>query len=382
MAKHYDIIISGAGMAGLSLAYRAVKQGVWSNKSILIIDKSEKQENDKTWCFWDSDESPFEEVVHRKWDNMLFFTNSGRKIELDTERYKYKMIRSIDFYQHTLSYLKSQPNISFLYSEIDRFKQANNKAIVVARDDEYSADYIFNSVLGKPNLRANDTYLLQHFKGKFIESDELNLNPNQIHLMDFRTSQKHGCTFVYLLPTSKNSALVEYTLFSDKLLDTEEYDINLDIYINEILGVNDYKTNEEEFGIIPMTDYKFARKNGRIINIGTAGGDTRGSTGYTFYNTQQTITNIIESYEKTGSPLGAKEHIGSKDRLYDSTMLQVLAKGEYEGHQLFADMFSKVPAHIIFDFLNSESKLRQDIKVINSLSPVHFPTPFIKALMR
>jgi lycopene beta-cyclase len=200
--------------------------------------------------------------------------------------------------------------------------------------------------------------------------------------MDFRTSQKHGCTFVYLLPTSKNSALVEYTLFSDKLLDTEEYDINLDIYINEILGVNDYKTNEEEFGIIPMTDYKFARKNGRIINIGTAGGDTRGSTGYTFYNTQQTITNIIESYEKTGSPLGAKEHIGSKDRLYDSTMLQVLAKGEYEGHQLFADMFSKVPAHIIFDFLNSESKLRQDIKVINSLSPVHFPTPFIKALMR
>jgi len=369
-------------MAGLSLAYRAIKQGIWSSKSILIIDKSEKQENDKTWCFWDSGESPFEEIVYRKWDNMLFFTNSGNKIELDSKDYQYKMIRSIDFYQHTLSYLKSKPNISFLYSEISNYKQDNNKAIVSAGNDVYSADYMFNSVLGKPDLKPNDTYLLQHFKGKFIESDELDLNPNQIHLMDFRTSQKHGCTFVYLLPTGKNSALVEYTLFSDKLLDKDEYDFNLDIYIKEILGIKDYKTNEEEFGIIPMTDHKFIRKNRRIVNIGTAGGDTRGSTGYTFYNTQQTITNIIDSYESTGSPLNAKENIGSKDRLYDSTMLQVLAKGNYKGHQLFADMFSKVPAHIIFDFLNSESTLSQDIKVIKSLSQLHFVSPFIRALMR
>jgi thioredoxin reductase len=51
--KQFDFIIAGGGLAGLSLAYY-LSQSSLENAKILIIDQSEKKENDKTWCFWEA----------------------------------------------------------------------------------------------------------------------------------------------------------------------------------------------------------------------------------------------------------------------------------------------------------------------------------------
>ena len=45
----------------------------------------------------------------------------------------------------------------------------------------------------------------------------------------------NGTTFTYVLPTSETTALVEYTLFSKKLLQQEQYDSELKNYIKTIL---------------------------------------------------------------------------------------------------------------------------------------------------
>lgn len=382
MNKQYDIIVCGAGMSGLSLAYRAAKAGIWDNYNILIIDKDTKTKNDRTWCFWDKSTSPFEEIVSHKWDDMLFFSNDGSKIPLDNGDYSYKMIRSIDFYNHTLEYLKAQPNITFLNNSVKSISNKNNEVEILTESSSFTSKFCFNSLFEQPKLNHNDTFLLQHFKGIVIETEKPCFDSKQIHLMDFRTGQENGNTFFYVLPTSINTALVEYTLFSEKLLDREVYDQKLKEYINEVLGIEDYKVIESEFGIIPMTDYKFNRYEGNIVNIGSAGGDTRGSTGYTFSNTQRTVDNIITSFKSNGTPFFKQEHISKKHKIYDSTMLQVLAEGKYKGHQLFTDMFSKVKASDIFAFLDSESNLSQDIKNIKSLIPNYFIKPFFKALRK
>jgi lycopene beta-cyclase len=380
MKMEYDIIVCGGGMSGLSLAYRALKSGVWAGKSILIIDKSDKSTNDRTWCFWEKTTSPFEEIIFRKWEEMLFFGVDNRSFVLDTGDYSYNMIRSIDFYNHTLNYLKLQPNVRIANESIISMYSSANSCEVVTDKSKYKSEYVFNSIYEKPKLEAKHTYLLQHFKGVVIESDMLNLNTKQIYLMDFRTSQDNGNTFFYVLPTSDTTALVEYTLFSDKLLDREIYDQKIEEYIREVLKIDEYKILESEFGVIPMTDYSFKRREGNIINIGTMGGDTRGSTGYTFTNTQKTITNIIDSYKSNGTPNFENEHIPTKSKLYDSTMLKVLADGKYPGHQLFTDMFSRAKAYDILAFLDSESTLKQDLKVIKSLIPQYFIKPFFKSL--
>jgi len=52
--QKYDIIIVGAGAAGLSLASSIAQTEMLSHLQVLLLDKSEKKGNDRTWCFWES----------------------------------------------------------------------------------------------------------------------------------------------------------------------------------------------------------------------------------------------------------------------------------------------------------------------------------------
>ena len=89
---------------------------------------------------------------------------------------------------------------------------------------------------------------------------------------------------MYVLPTSTTEALLEYTLFSKNLLSKEEYEAEIQKYI-ENLGITEYEIIEKEEGNIPMTCYPFWKHNTKnIVNIGSAGGWTKASTGYTFKN--------------------------------------------------------------------------------------------------
>ena len=121
-------------------------------------------------------------------------------------------------------------------------------------------------------------------------------------LMDFRLEQKEGATFMYVLPTSKNEALIEYTLFSKDLLEKEVYKQELTKYIADFLGIEDYEITHTEFGVIPMSLAKFDRNpnaQSRILNIGTAGGFTKSSSGYTFQFIQKNSEILIKKLTLT-----------------------------------------------------------------------------------
>ena len=55
--------------------------------------------------------------------------------------------------------------------------------------------------------------------------------------MDFRVEQNKGTSFVYVLPITKNKALIEYTLFSENILQQHEYDASLENYIHSYLNI-------------------------------------------------------------------------------------------------------------------------------------------------
>ena len=60
----YDYIIVGAGASGLLLADALGSDSFFSKKSILLLDKSDKSQNDRTWCFWEKDTGPFFQMGH------------------------------------------------------------------------------------------------------------------------------------------------------------------------------------------------------------------------------------------------------------------------------------------------------------------------------
>ena len=115
--------------------------------------------------------------------------------------------------------------------------------------------------------------------------------------MDFDCEQRNSVHFFYTLPFEKNKALIETTWLS-KVNDNslKDYDNQIKDYINNSLGLKNYKVTYSEEGSIPMFyPSNFREKN--KINIGTAGGMTRLSTGYTFLNIQAQSKYIRENIE-------------------------------------------------------------------------------------
>ena len=72
--------------------------------------------------------------------------------------------------------------------------------------------------------------------------------------------------------------------------------------MEEVLKIDSYTISDEEFGVIPMTNYRFPSRNGRIINIGTAGGQTKGSSGYSFNSIQKHSAAIVTEMIASGQP--------------------------------------------------------------------------------
>lgn len=381
-SENFDIIVAGSGMAGLSLVYRALKERVWVDERILIIDRDRKDKNDRTWCFWqkENDYSPFQDVICSSWKNLSCFTNSGKQITLQRGDYAYNMIRSTDFYRLVISFLEQNKQVTFFCDDITGIRETEDGGIVETATKTFTAKFIFNSVYNKPVLNPTNQYFLQHFKGIRIQTNQYHGNPSEMNLMDFRTTQEHGTTFFYVLPISSHEIFLEYTIFSKELLPQEEYDVKITEYLKAVLKITDYKILESEFGFIPMTDYKFKRRFGNIMQIGTAGGDTRASTGYTFRNVQKTVSKILESYSKNGHPFFTKENINLKHAILDSTILNVLDKNQYPGHEIFSGLFDKVEGKTVFAFLDSESQLQDDLKIMSSLRPWPFIGPFFKVL--
>lgn len=368
--KDFDFIVAGAGAAGLSLLVRMIRSGKFADKKILLVDKQQKVSNDRTWCFWEKQSGIFEELVFKTWKKISIYNNGFAK-DIDISPYAYKMIRGIDFYRYSFELIQSQKNITIEYGEIDA---VNENCSITVNGKTVSADYVFNSIRFNDSAEAKGkNNLLQHFTGWIIRSEAPAFNDHQATLMDFRTSQQHGCSFVYVMPFSKNTALVEYTLFSKKLLTRDQYSAALKNYLSEHYHGIGYTVESTEFGVIPMTDFPFPPGGRGLINIGTAGGQTKPSTGYTFQFIQKRTAEIVEAliYGNEVSPAS----IPAKYRFYDKVLLNVIATGKKEGSDVFTRLFEKNPSSRIFRFLDNESSLIDDIRLITTL-PV---MPFLRA---
>ncbi len=346
---------------------RLMQHRAFDKKNILVIDKAPKDKNDHTWCFWEIQPGLFEPVVHHSWQHVHFFSKQFSLL-LDLSPYSYKMIRAIDFYNYVLEEATKHSNITFKYGNIEATGNEGDKGLVVLSGACYTADYIFNSIMfAQPSIATNKIYLLQHFKGYVIETAQPVFNPLEATLMDFRVSQKNGTTFIYVLPVSANRALVEYTLFSSKLLDEKEYDNALNNYITSYLNIKDYTVAEQEFGIIPMTNIRFIKRLGKVINIGTAGGQTKASSGYTFQFIQKQSQQLVLDLLEYGYPKEHETFLEKRFKFYDTTLLNILHHNKLPGDQIFADMFKKNPTERVLRFLDNESTLEDEINLMGTL---------------
>lgn len=372
----YDYIIAGAGCAGLSLAMHLIHSGKFRDKNILLVDQHPKQSNDRTWCFWQTGKSLFEPIVYKQWQKLFFYGEAFSK-QLNIEPYKYKMIRGIDFYDFCLEEINRQPNFTVRFDKVEHVFSSDITTGIMLNGNAIHAEYIFNSILfQKPQLSENEYWLLQHFKGWIIETENNVFEPEVATLMDFRIDQQWGTAFCYVLPFTKNRALVEYTVFSPQVLPKEQYDVGLKNYLEQILQLGSYKILDEEFGVIPMTNFEFDAGQNNIINIGTAGGQTKGSSGYTFNFIQKHSNELVQQLMRGKHP---SLKTGSRRfSFYDSVLLNILYKNTLPGKLIFTRLFQKNQTSKVLRFLDNETSVADELKIISTL-----PTwPFTKAALQ
>ncbi|MFY8066108.1 MAG: lycopene cyclase family protein [Flavobacterium sp.] len=360
--KHYNYIFTGSGLSALMTVYEMVLSGKFEDKTILLIDENSKKTNDRTWCFWDEN-NLYHDIVSKKWSTALFADKNMTR-ELILEPYQYKMVKGLDFYTLVFDELSKHSNIHFVNQKVIDFQELGNHCVVKTDTESFTCNQIFNSIFFPEPIKnqAKYPFLHQHFIGWFIKSKEAVFNPDCATFMDFSVEQKGNTRFMYVLPTSKNEALIEYTLFSKDLLPKEEYETEIKNYI-EKLGIRNYELREKEQGNIPMTSYEFWKQNTKnIINIGSAGGWTKASTGYTFKNTTKKSKSLMQ-FLQTETDF-RKFHKKDKFWFYDLLFLDVLNRRNDLGSEIFSALFRKGDPTLIFKFLDEETSLWEDLQMI------------------
>ena len=340
--KEFDYVIIGGGCSGLSLAYELEIHKKLENKTLAIIDPRNDYKRDKTWSFWKVINHNFDDCIKKSWNNFSIKTfNNFKYIKCDN--FPYQSIDSELFYKKINDVLKQNKNINF-YKNIKDINTDNS--------------FIFNSV---PSFKIDKNNIWQHFHGIEIETQDSFFDDTIINLMDFNCDQRNNVHFFYTLPFRDNKALIETTWLSkDNDNSLKDYDNQIKGYINNQLRLKNYKVTYTEEGSIPMF-YPNNVKEKNKINIGTAGGMTRLSTGYTFLNIQDQSKYIRENIENIKN-VNIFE-IGRKYQLLDKIFLSVLKRHPQEMPDIFFKMFS-VPPNSIIKFLSNKSSFLDDLSII------------------
>lgn len=380
-AAEYDYIIAGQGCAGLSLAIQLSRSGL-PFRNVLIIDKEIKNKNDRTWCFWTKEEKAwYEPAVSRSW-NKFKFTAPGFEKEFTLHPYIYKFIRGIDFYTLCIDELKKDTRFHFLNSDILDLKSEANYAVITCSSGSYRSSYIFNSAFRTQFLKPKHINYVQHFLGWLIEADAPCFDADCPTFMDFNTEQENDFRFFYVIPYSANKALVEYTGFSLKPISEEEYERKLREYLAHNFPSVSYRLLEKEKGLIPMAESPFVNPFGdRVINIGTAGGQNKVSTGYAFYFIQKHSAALI-AWLKSGAKPSRVPDKKSRFRFYDSVLLQVLHSKKEEGRLVFRRLFEKNKTAALLAFLNEDSGITSELRLFLTVKKSLFLPALLKKIFR
>ncbi|MEU3184021.1 lycopene cyclase family protein [Streptomyces sp. NPDC006923] len=366
-----DIVIVGAGAAGLSLAHRLCDPSHPGRRpSVILVDapRGPLRPPRRTWCYWEGADGEYDSVLAASWPSLRVRGRDGTATVGHPAPLRYKMLRSDAFERLVGERLAGPGGCHRVEAVVESVHDVPGGAEVSGRDTAgrrtvLRARWAFDS---RPPARLPParTTLLQHFRGWFVRTSHPAFDPSVADLMDFRTTQPaHGLSFGYVLPLSPHEALVEYTEFSREVLDSAGYDRALRHYTRDVLGLGEPRITACEQGVIPMTDARFPRRAGRsVFRVGVAGGATRPATGYTFAAVQRQ-TRALAADLLAGRPPRPPPPHRARSRAMDAVLLRALDSGRIDGAEFFTGLFRDVPTQRLLRFLDGRSRMAEDLLI-------------------
>lgn len=362
----YDVAIIGGGAAGLTLTHqlRGINDRRGRPLRVALVEPPPGPHTPppRTWCFWEPDGGPWDDLLTARWENLSVVGADGTEYSSPASPYVYKMLRSADVEDHVRA--SAGERVDQLPLLVTGVRDGDDHAVVEGRgsggETVLTAEWVFDSRPPRPAPRGR-THLLQHFRGWFVRTPSDVFDPASAVLMDLRPPQpENGVAFGYVLPLSPREALVEYTEFGREALTTAEYEKALGQYCG-LLGLSDVEVTAVEQGAIPMTDAPFRPRAGRrLFRVGTAGGATRPSTGYTFSGVRRQTTAVARALAEGRVPVPPVPY-RRRHLAMDAVMLRALDTGRVHGAEFFAGLFAANRFGDVLAFLDGGSHLYREL---------------------
>ncbi|MFM1793945.1 MAG: hypothetical protein RL642_330, partial [Bacteroidota bacterium] len=117
-------------------------------------------------------------------------------------------------------------------------------------------------------------------------------------------------------------------------------------------------------------------------NMGTAGGLTKPSSGYTFRFIQKHVSAIVSALENGNHPMVKKSFLEKRFMWFDSVLLHILFHKKMRGSRVFTLLFSRNKIQRIFKFLDNETHMMEELVLLNTLPQWPFMKAGWKEMMR
>ena len=360
----YDYIIIGAGCAGLSLAYRLLNKNyriciLESNRNVNVINK--------LWSFWDTKKTPFNHLIKKRWKS-LTITNDTESIKINCGDYNYQSINSNDFNNYIVNKINKNKNIDLKFSEkVENIKKNNDEIIITTIKNIYKCKHVFDS-----SPKINKVFMWQQFFGAYVKAEEEIFDESSPIFMEF-SDKKNKFHFMYVLPFSKKTALVESTYFScdiEKEMLGQNY---INAYMNKKHANKKYLVEKTEYGKIPMDTKIDSISKDYITKIGTYSGVTRASTGYTFINIQKQSDKLVKTIPIINNKKKNKKYFHSfLLRKMDSVFIKIISNDPEYMKNALMDLFRTKNHNSQIRFLSDTPTILDIIKIIIYLPKIKF----------
>jgi lycopene beta-cyclase len=204
--------------------------------------------------------------------------------------------------------------------------------------------------------------------------------------MDFDASFTEGLGFIYVLPTTKNKALVEYTVFSKNILLPHQLEVYFKPALTKYFKETQYKTLRTEYGRLPMGYQKTRISNDpNYVYAGLFAGGARPSSGYAFQRIQSWAKSCASALLSNQSLVAPKKDTAILS-IMDAIFLNVLKSNPRSSIFVFYTFFSNCKTNTIIRFLSDHANLRDYLSIVIAMPTLIFlkelPSYVFKRIVR
>jgi lycopene beta-cyclase len=378
----YDLVIIGAGLAGLSLAcwlLQLAEDGQVRLPRVCLLEPRTSYSNDRTWCFWDLEPHPFRDLITHRWFRWQVSQGNQMACQSDANA-AYAMLPADVLYRHALAKIDGTTAFDLHLGVTVSGVEYNDDGVLVSADQRrWQAKAVIDTrPPGKSQLTSGVGFW-QVFSGLEITCPKHGFDTSTATLMDFQPGYPHPC-FLYLLPLDENHFLIEWTAFQPEREPVPDYRSDLDSWLQQ-QDLGFYEVTREESGSLPMLRMPNAQNSARVIRAGVGAGWMRAASGYHFVSCQRgcsALARQVLAAHASGDWIlqSPRVRAGWLDWM-DSVFLRALKRHPDKAPQWFVQLFAATSAAQMSRFMNDQPRFRDALAVASALPP----GPFVRAAL-